>query len=223
MIDANHAYDATAAIELGRRVAELEIGWFEEPVPPEDLARLRGGAPRPADPGRRRRVRVHPLRLSRAAGPPLRRHCPARYLCRGRPLGVQEDRGHGERVRGPLRAACLGIGHSARGLAPAPGGASPQPALPLPDRAAARVRPNRASDPAGGAQGAAGARAWLGSVCRPGRALESRSTARPWTGSGQAEARTARRQCRTRGAPSLGAPAKVSAAQGRSSRSFRRS
>jgi D-galactarolactone cycloisomerase len=38
MIDANHAYDATRAIGLGRRVADLSIGWFEEPVPPEDLA-----------------------------------------------------------------------------------------------------------------------------------------------------------------------------------------
>ncbi len=38
MIDANHGYDATRAIQLGRQVAELDIGWFEEPVPPEDLA-----------------------------------------------------------------------------------------------------------------------------------------------------------------------------------------
>ncbi len=38
MIDANHAYDATAAIRLGRRVEQLDIAWFEEPVPPEDLA-----------------------------------------------------------------------------------------------------------------------------------------------------------------------------------------
>ncbi|PKH22425.1 mandelate racemase [Enterobacterales bacterium CwR94] len=38
MIDANHAYDAVAAIQLGRQVEELDIGWFEEPVPPEDLA-----------------------------------------------------------------------------------------------------------------------------------------------------------------------------------------
>ena len=37
MIDANHAYDAVAAIELGRKVADLDIGWFEEPVLPEDL------------------------------------------------------------------------------------------------------------------------------------------------------------------------------------------
>ena len=41
MVDANHAYDATAAIRLGRAIAELDIGWFEEPVPPEDLAGYR--------------------------------------------------------------------------------------------------------------------------------------------------------------------------------------
>jgi D-galactarolactone cycloisomerase len=38
MIDANHAYDSVAAIRLARRIEELDIGWFEEPVPPEDIA-----------------------------------------------------------------------------------------------------------------------------------------------------------------------------------------
>jgi D-galactarolactone cycloisomerase len=38
MIDGNHAYDAVAAIQLGRRIEALDIGWFEEPVPPEDVA-----------------------------------------------------------------------------------------------------------------------------------------------------------------------------------------
>lgn len=38
MVDANHAYDVVAAIALGRRIEELDIGWFEEPVPPEDIA-----------------------------------------------------------------------------------------------------------------------------------------------------------------------------------------
>jgi D-galactarolactone cycloisomerase len=38
MIDANHAYDAVGAIALGRQVEDLDIGWFEEPVPPEDIA-----------------------------------------------------------------------------------------------------------------------------------------------------------------------------------------
>src|SRR5439155_6545222 len=37
MVDANHAYDALAAIRLGRRIEPLDIAWFEEPVPPEDL------------------------------------------------------------------------------------------------------------------------------------------------------------------------------------------
>jgi D-galactarolactone cycloisomerase len=37
MIDANHAYDRVAATRLGRMVEDLDIAWFEEPVPPEDL------------------------------------------------------------------------------------------------------------------------------------------------------------------------------------------
>jgi len=41
MVDANHAYDATAAIRLGRMIETCDIGWFEEPVPPEDLAGYR--------------------------------------------------------------------------------------------------------------------------------------------------------------------------------------
>jgi D-galactarolactone cycloisomerase len=38
MVDANHAYDAVAAVRLGRAIEPLDIGWFEEPVPPEDIA-----------------------------------------------------------------------------------------------------------------------------------------------------------------------------------------
>jgi D-galactarolactone cycloisomerase len=37
MVDANHAYDATAAIRVSRQIEDLDIAWFEEPVPPEDL------------------------------------------------------------------------------------------------------------------------------------------------------------------------------------------
>jgi D-galactarolactone cycloisomerase len=37
MVDANHAYDTTAAIQIGRQIEDLDIAWFEEPVPPEDL------------------------------------------------------------------------------------------------------------------------------------------------------------------------------------------
>jgi D-galactarolactone cycloisomerase len=41
MVDANHAFDATAAIRLGRMIEQHDVGWFEEPVPPEDLAGYR--------------------------------------------------------------------------------------------------------------------------------------------------------------------------------------
>ncbi|WP_063691405.1 mandelate racemase/muconate lactonizing enzyme family protein [Bradyrhizobium stylosanthis] len=41
MVDANHAYDAVAAIRLGRLIEGCDIGWFEEPVPPEDVAGYR--------------------------------------------------------------------------------------------------------------------------------------------------------------------------------------
>jgi D-galactarolactone cycloisomerase len=37
MVDANHAYDAMTAVRLGRLIEPYDIGWFEEPVPPEDL------------------------------------------------------------------------------------------------------------------------------------------------------------------------------------------
>ena len=36
MIDANHAYNASQAILLGRAIEKYDITWFEEPVPPED-------------------------------------------------------------------------------------------------------------------------------------------------------------------------------------------
>jgi L-alanine-DL-glutamate epimerase-like enolase superfamily enzyme len=45
MVDANGAYDAATAIRVGRHLEELDIAWFEEPVPPDDLEgyrRVRG-------------------------------------------------------------------------------------------------------------------------------------------------------------------------------------
>jgi D-galactarolactone cycloisomerase len=36
MVDANHAYTAREALPLGRRLEELGVYWFEEPVAPED-------------------------------------------------------------------------------------------------------------------------------------------------------------------------------------------
>lgn len=36
MVDANGAYDAATAIRVGRALAELDVKWMEEPVPPDD-------------------------------------------------------------------------------------------------------------------------------------------------------------------------------------------
>jgi D-galactarolactone cycloisomerase len=50
LVDCNHAYDAPAAIAFGRAVEACEIGWFEEPVPPEDIdgyLEVRRGQPIP--------------------------------------------------------------------------------------------------------------------------------------------------------------------------------
>jgi len=37
MVDANHAYNASEAIQLAGRIEPFDIYWFEEPVPPEDI------------------------------------------------------------------------------------------------------------------------------------------------------------------------------------------
>ena len=37
MVDANEAYNATAAIRIGQKLAELDLVWFEEPVNAQDL------------------------------------------------------------------------------------------------------------------------------------------------------------------------------------------
>ena len=50
MIDANHGYDVIEATTLGRRAAQFDIDWFEEPVVPEQLAAyraVRAGQPIP--------------------------------------------------------------------------------------------------------------------------------------------------------------------------------
>ncbi|WP_226013365.1 mandelate racemase/muconate lactonizing enzyme family protein [Halomicrobium salinisoli] len=44
LVDANYAYDAGTARRVGRELADLDVYWFEEPVPPTDVdgyARLR--------------------------------------------------------------------------------------------------------------------------------------------------------------------------------------
>ncbi len=50
MLDANHGYDVVEASARGRKVADCDLGWFEEPVVPEDLesyVEVRRGQPIP--------------------------------------------------------------------------------------------------------------------------------------------------------------------------------
>jgi D-galactarolactone cycloisomerase len=37
MVDANHCFSVPNAIKLGRKLEELDIAWFEEPISPEDI------------------------------------------------------------------------------------------------------------------------------------------------------------------------------------------
>jgi D-galactarolactone cycloisomerase len=36
LVDSNHAYNAATAIRMGRHLEQMDVRWFEEPVPPED-------------------------------------------------------------------------------------------------------------------------------------------------------------------------------------------
>ena len=56
MVDANHAYDRAAALEVARRIHPAGIDWFEEPLIPEDLrglGRFRRESPIPYPPAKR--------------------------------------------------------------------------------------------------------------------------------------------------------------------------
>ena len=37
MVDANHCYTSSDALFVGRALEEMDVYWFEEPVPPEDI------------------------------------------------------------------------------------------------------------------------------------------------------------------------------------------
>ena len=63
MLDANMAWDVA---EAGRRLRSLEpfdLAWLEEPLPPHDVAGLRGAPARHADPARGGRDALHAARV----------------------------------------------------------------------------------------------------------------------------------------------------------------
>ena len=171
MVDANHAYDAVAAIRLGRLIEPHDIGWFEEPVPPEDVAGYRavksaltipiaGGECEFTRFGFRDLFATHALDIAQPDT------CAAGGLTECKKIADMS-----EAFGDSLQSACLGHRNRDRGLAPA----SRRAAVAHADfagaaRAAAGIRPHRASDPAGDPEGADRARERRRSRARGSRA-----------------------------------------------------
>ena len=146
MVDANHAYDATAAIRVGRQIEDLDIAWFEEPVPPEDLQgyrQVKSALRIPIAGGEAEFTRwgFRSMLVDRVIDILQPDLCAAR-----RALRMQENRGHGERVRGARQPACVGDRCRARGFIAADRDTAGQPAWSSSDPAASRTRPVRASN-----------------------------------------------------------------------------
>ena len=78
MVDANHAYNLPTALQIGRVLEECRIGWFEEPVVPEDLYGYRELT---------RRLSV-PIAGGEAE---FTRFGFDRFICEGRPAIIQPD------------------------------------------------------------------------------------------------------------------------------------
>ena len=81
MLDANHGYDTVEAIAVGRAVAACDIGWFEEPVVPDELdsyVEVRRGQPIPVAGGECEFTRWGFREVLHAA---RHRHSAARHLC----------------------------------------------------------------------------------------------------------------------------------------------
>ena len=111
LIDAHGLYNVPAAVRLANRMAEYNIHWFEEPVPPESwkaLKQVKEQVSVRISTGERLHTRwefVPPLR----AGP--RRLRDARRNLDGRHLRAQEDRHHGRSLLHPHLAPRCGWPH----------------------------------------------------------------------------------------------------------------
>jgi D-galactarolactone cycloisomerase len=146
MVDANHAYDATAAIRLGRMIERYDIGWFEEPVPPEDLAgyrQVKAAISIPVAGGECEFTRFgfRDVLVSRAMDIIQPDTCAA---------GGLSDRRNGRGVRYQVQPARLGDGDCDRRIAAAPcRPAVAHAAVAGAARADPGVRPHRAPDSPG--------------------------------------------------------------------------
>ena len=83
LIDAHGQYDVPSAIRIADRLAELDIAWLEEPVPPGEPRRAAAGAREHGRAHLRGRAPVHALRLRTGArAAPGRLHHARRVLDR---------------------------------------------------------------------------------------------------------------------------------------------
>lgn len=145
MIDANQAYDAIAAVRLGRMIEPHDIGWFEEPVPPEDVAGYRAvkaalSIPIAGGECEFTRFGFRDLLVSRALDIVQPDTCAAGGLSECKKIA---DMAEAFGIRYNPHVWGTGIG-----IAAAPGGSAiAHTAFARTSRANARIRPNGASDP----------------------------------------------------------------------------
>ena len=111
MVDANHAYDATAAIRVGRQIEDLDIARLEEPVPPEDLQgyrQVKSALHIPIAGGEAEFTRwgFRPILVERAIDILQPDVCAVGGFSECKKIGE-----HGERLRGARQPACVGDRH----------------------------------------------------------------------------------------------------------------
>ena len=109
MVDANEAYNATTAIRLGQKLAELDLVWFEEPVNAQDLdAYLEVKAALPMAIAGGENLRTS-LRIQALSDAPRLRHCPARHHALRRHHRNAAHLRHGQRLWHSDQPPRLGI------------------------------------------------------------------------------------------------------------------
>ena len=178
MVDANHAFDAVAAIRLGRMIEPYDIGWFEEPVPPEDLAGYRAvkaalSIPIAGGECEFTRYGFREQLVSRAVDIVQPDTCAAGGLTECKKIADMSE-AFGVRYNPHVWGTGIAIAASLQLLAVLP---SHTPTSLAPARAAARVRPHRASDPPGDPDASRSSTCAVSCACRMGRGSGSRSIA----------------------------------------------
>ena len=111
-VDANQAYNAAAAIRIGKRLAEYDILWFEEPVNARDIdgyLQVKAALPMSIAGGEVLRMRYE---FKDFCARPRLRHCPTRHRPRRRHHRDAARGRSGQQLRHPGQPARLGLaGH----------------------------------------------------------------------------------------------------------------